>query len=71
MNRVIISKRVNVKWLVYSNPCPLSTNETELFVGNYKTCAEGKYKYFRKLLTNKESKPCVHCTFAPYNKFNQ
>lgn len=68
MNRVIISKRVNGKELVYSNPCPLSTNETELFVGNPKTCAEGKY--FRKLLTNKEGKPCVHCTFAPYNKFN-
>ena len=71
MNRVIISKRVNGKWLVYSNPCPLSTNETELFVGNPKTCAEDKYKYFRKLLTNKEGKPCVHCTFDPYNKFNQ
>ena len=47
MNRVIISKRVRGKGLVYSNPCPLSTNETSLFVGNPKTCAEGKCKYFR------------------------
>ena len=59
MNRVIISKRVKVKWLVYSNHCPLSTNETELFVGNPKTCAEGKYKYFRKLLTNQQGRQAL------------
>ena len=66
MNRVIISKRVKGKGLVFSNPCPLSNHETSRFVGNPRTCAEGKCEYFKRYTTNKEGKPCVHCTFYNY-----
>lgn len=70
MNRLVITKRVKGKGMVYTNPCPRTSIRVDFFVGNPRTCAEDKCGYFRKLLTNREGKLCVHCECLKTNKLS-
>lgn len=60
MNRVISSKRVKGKGVVYTNPCPKSTGHLGLFVGNPRTCNEN-CEFFVKKTINKEGVEVIHC----------
>lgn len=61
MNRIITSKRVKGKGVIYTTKCPVSTPHVDLFVGNPKTCNAENCAFFVKRTTNKEGKPVVHC----------
>lgn len=63
MNRQVIKQRVKGKGMVYSNPCPKSTQEETFMVGNPKCCSKEKCQSFRRCFINGKGEEVVHCEY--------